>query len=151
MRSNRWISACGAALLVLASGIAVAKEHGRGNDEQLGEHGRGHNKQKGGPAHEYRYADYDRGVHHGWYSERRGNLPPGLAKRDELPPGLARQLAARGTLPPGLRKKIQPCPIELVRRLPPPPLGYQHVFIGGRIVLLNRQNYMVLDVFRFGN
>jgi len=138
MRSKRWISACGAALLVLVSGTALAKEHGRG-----------HGKHEGKPAREYRYADYDREVLHNWYSERRGNLPPGLAMRDELPPGLARQLVTRGTLPPGLRKKIQPCPVELVRRLPPPPPDYRHVLIGGRIVLLNRRTYMILDVFHF--
>ena len=138
MNSKRWISACGAVLLAVTSMTALAKEHGRGH---------GKNKEK--PKHEYRYADQDREVLRNWYSGRRGNLPPGLAKRDELPPGLARQLVVRGTLPPGLRKKIQPCPVDLVRRLPPPPPDYEHVFIGGRMVLLNRRTYMILDLFHF--
>ena len=65
-----------------------------------------------------------------------------------MPPGLARQLVVRGTLPPGLRKKIQPCPVDLVRRLPPAPSDCEHVFIGGRMVLLNCRTSMILGVFR---
>jgi hypothetical protein len=55
----------------------------------------------------------------------------------------------RGTLPPGLRKKIQPCPEDLERRLPPPPPDCEHVVVGGHLVLMNRQSYMVMDVFHF--
>ncbi len=32
-----------------------------------------------------------------WFRNSRGNLPPGLAKRDRLPPGLEKQLRERGT------------------------------------------------------
>ena len=138
MRLRRFISACTMAL-VLANVTALAKDHGRG-----------HGKHKGEPVRGYYYNDHDRQVLRTWYGERQGNLPPGLAKRDELPPGLARQLAARGTLPPGLRKKIHPCPVDLVRRLLPPPPDYRHVLIGGRIALINPRTYMILDIFHFG-
>ena len=74
-------------------------------------------------------------------------LEPGLAKRDRLPPGLERQLRVRGTLPPGLRDRIRPCPEGLVRLLPPPPPHCEHVLIGGSIVLLNRNSFVVLDIF----
>jgi hypothetical protein len=70
-----------------------------------------------------------------------------LAKRDRLPPGLERQLVVRGTLPPGLQKKMQPCPPDLERMLPPPPPNYAHVVIGGHLVLLNRANFQIADVF----
>jgi hypothetical protein len=70
-----------------------------------------------------------------------------LAKRDRLPPGLEQQLVVRGTLPPGLQKKMQPCPAELERMLPPPPPNYAHVVIGGNLVLLNRANLQIADVF----
>jgi hypothetical protein len=70
-----------------------------------------------------------------------------LAKRDRLPPGLERQLVVRGTLPPGLQKKMQPCPPDLERMLPPPPPNYAHVVIGGNLVLLNRANFQIADVF----
>lgn len=83
-----------------------------------------------------------------WYRGYRGDLPPGLAKKDRLSPGLEKQLRVRGTLPPGLRDYIRPCPEDLLHRLPPPAPDYEHVAIGGRIVLLNRQTSMVLDIFK---
>jgi hypothetical protein len=138
MKAKRWLAACGAVLLALAPAAAFDKEHGRGQ----GKHEQREHR-------EYRYSDRDREALRGWYSGRRGNLPPGLAKRDELPPGLERQLVVRGTLPPGLRKKIHPCPPDLVRLLPPPPAYCRHVIIGGHVVLMNSRTYMVLDIFHF--
>jgi len=78
-----------------------------------------------------------------------GITPPGLAKRDRLPPGLERQLVVNGILPPGLQKKMQPCPPDLERVLPPPPPNYSHVVISGNLVLLNRANFQIVDVFHF--
>ena len=138
MKSMRWIAACAVVVLGLASVMAFAKEHGQS-------HGKG--KQKHQSENEYRYYDHDRDAMRGWYHGRQGNLPPGLAKRDELPPGLERQLVVRGTLPPGLRKQMRSCPRDLVRLLPPPPPDCRHVLIGGNIVLLNRRTYMVIDIF----
>lgn len=133
--------------LALSTTIAVAQGHGHGHekhdrddDDERGhdrDHGRGHD----------RYSDHDRDQVSGWYREHREHLPPGLAKRDRLPPGLERQLVVRGTLPPGLRKKMQPCPRDLERMLPPPPPNYAHVVIGGNLVLLNRANFQIADVF----
>jgi len=124
------------------------------------DHGRGH-----GHAYEqakYKYHDYDRDnrdhdfyrehdryAMRDWYVEHHDHLPPGLAKRDHLPPGLERQLVVRGTLPPGLRARIHPCPPEMVRVLPPPPPDCEHVLVGGHVVLMNRRNFMVVDLFHF--
>jgi len=138
MKTRRWIAGCVAALLVLTSLAAFAKEHGRGRG-----------KHKGEARREFRAYDDDRDALRGWYESRRGNLPPGLAKRDELPPGLEKQLVARGTLPPGLQKQVRRCPRDLVRLLPPPPPDCRHVLIGGRVVLLNRRTNMIVDVFSF--
>src|SRR5262249_4891436 len=121
--------------VALAGGFALAEGHGHGK-------GKGH----GHDGH-YAYTDHDHDIIRDWYHEQDGNLPPGLAKKDRLPPGLEKQLERRGTLPPGLQKKIQPCPVELEHRLPPPPPGYAHTVIGGHIVLMNRKTYAVLDVF----
>jgi hypothetical protein len=111
------------------------RDHGHGN-------GNGHNK---GHGHE-RYVDRDGDIR-GWYRTHYNHLPPGLAKRDRLPPGLERQLIVRGTLPPGLRGRMQPCPRELEVILPPPPPNYVHVVIGGNLVLYNRANFQIADVF----
>jgi len=127
-------------VLALTCGTALAQGRGHGHDKDKNKSYRNSHAQ---------YDDHDQEVMREWYREheREGGLPPGLAKRDRLPPGLERQLVVRGELPPGLRKKIQPCPEELVRQLPPPPPDCDHVIIGGHIVLLNRRTSVVLDIF----
>lgn len=139
MKSRRWVCVRVAAMIALGSVSTFAQ--GRS-----GEHGRGHGRDDDEKHH---YSERDRDEMRGWYHEHRRDLPPGLAKRDQLPPGLERQLRVRGTLPPGLRDRIRPCPMELVRRLPPPPPDYEDVLIGGHVVLLNRRTFMVLDIIHF--
>ena len=128
---------------MLSGNFALAQGHGNG-------HGKGHDKHgdDDDQGERYYYRDSDRDLR-GWYDEHANNLPPGLAKRDRLPPGLERQLVRRGTLPPGLQKRLQPCPEDLERRLPPPPPECAHVLIGGHIVLLNRRTNIVLDIVHF--
>ena len=64
------------ALLLLAGSAAFAQGHGRGHHKD---------KRDGDSA---RSDDDERGVIRQWYDERghSGDLPPGLAKRDQLPP-----------------------------------------------------------------
>jgi len=148
MRTKWWLGFVTAVVLAIP-GTLLADEHGHGHgrdkhhdrdDDRDNDHGHGHKS--------YRYSDHDRDEIRGWYRDHDGHLPPGLAKRDRLSPGLERQLQVRGTLPPGLRRKMVPCPVELERRLPPPPSGYGNFAIGGHIVLVNRSNFLVLDVFQ---
>src|SRR5947207_5556777 len=167
--SKKWLYLPCAAL-VLSVGLTPAfadrdhdDDHGHGNGRANGhakheaaveqrvdrrEDRRGDRREDRREARRY-YGDHDRDLHD-WYRSHYNSLPPGLAKRDRLPPGLERQLVVRGTLPPGLQKKIQPCPVEVERYLPPPPVGYMHTVIGGNIVLVNRKTFFVLDVFHFG-
>ena len=165
--SRKWLFIPCAALVV-SIGLTPAfadhdhdKDHGHGNGNG---HAYGHEKHdrddvrrdnddRGGRRDDdrdrrYYYRDHDRELHD-WYRVHSDHLPPGLAKRDRLPPGLERQLIVRGTLPPGLRREMHPCPIEVVRYLPPPPAGYMHTIIGGHIVLVNRRTFFVLDIFNF--
>ncbi len=139
MRINSWLSLCLLGAFALC-GSAAADDHGHG-----------HGKHHGHDSDDDRsyYSDHDRYEMRDWYHGQDDHLPPGLAKRDQLPPGLEKQLRVRGTLPPGLRKKMEPCPEELERRLPPPPAGCAHVLVGGHVVLVNRSTYMVLDIFHF--
>ena len=96
------------------------------------------------------FSSQDRSAIGGWFHEHGsgGGLPPGLAKRDRLPPGLERQLRERGSLPPGLQKKLQPLPVELERRLPPPPEGYRRSVIGAHVVITNSHGTFVFDMIR---
>ena len=154
MKSNGWLHTLAIAILALSTSVALAQHedhgHGRGHDKHGNEdedNDRNGNKEHGHKGHGHGYDDRDHEVMHGWYEGHRGNLPPGLAKRDRLPPGLERQLELRGTLPPGLRGRIYAVPVDLERELPPAPPNCEHVFIGGHVVLLNRRTFVVVDVF----
>jgi hypothetical protein len=149
MRLKTWQSLITAAIFGLTATVAFAQGHS-------GEHGHGHGNGKGHDKHHDRddddrdhdyYHQHDRYAMREWYEGHYSHLPPGLAKRDRLPPGLEKQLVLRGTLPPGLQKKIRPCPQEVVQVLPPPPPNCEHVLIGGHVVLLNRSNFLVVDIF----
>jgi len=139
-RLAKWIAA-----VVLGMGLLVGTQYlavGQGK-------GKGHNKHGDDDQGEQYYKNRDRDEARDWYSHHESNLPPGLAKKDRLPPGLEKQLERNGTLPPGLQKRIQPCPEDLVRRLPPPPPDCAHVLVAGHIVLLNRKTNLVLDIVHF--
>jgi len=145
MKSKFWISVLAAGMLAISTATVAAQ--GRGHDKDKGN---GNGNGRGNEKHDddrNSFSDHDREEMRTWVNSRGSNLPPGLAKKDRLPPGLEKQLAVRGTLPPGLQKKIQAVPVELERRLPPPPPDCEHVFIGGHIVLMNRRTSIVLDIF----
>jgi hypothetical protein len=135
-----------AAALSLGASIAMAQGHGHGHDKDKHGHYRDEHRARVEERHYYR--EHDRELHD-WYRAHYKHLPPGLAKKDRLPPGLERQLVVRGTLPPGLRGYMRPCPVEVVHYLPPAPVGYMHTVIGGNIVLVNKSNFLVVDVFHF--
>ncbi len=132
--------------ILLLSGPAFAQGNSQGHG-----HGKGHDKHHDDDRedHDRYHYDHNREAVRGWYFENEGHLPPGLAKKDRLPPGLEKQLVRNGTLPPGLQKHLYPVPVELERRLPPPPPDCAHVLISGHIVLLNRRTNLIVDVFSF--
>lgn len=147
MTTRKWIAVVVAMLLTVVGNFAFAQGRGHGRKHARNEkraNTRGNNADV-----RFVFSSQDREVLSGWYRDHENNLPPGLAKRDRLPPGLARQLRERGTLPPGLQKKIEPLPVELERRLPPPPSGCSRVIIGGNIVLMDTKTFYVRAIFRF--
>ncbi|TNE37055.1 MAG: hypothetical protein EP347_09180 [Alphaproteobacteria bacterium] len=75
-----------------------------------------------------------------------GDMPQGLAKRDELPPGLQMQLEKNGTLPPGLEKRRLPS--DLDRRLPRRLDGISRYEVGQDVILLDDKSSQVLDIIR---
>jgi len=142
MKTRIWIPVIAAALFSVNCSAVFAQGKGQG---------KGHDKDKDKHDDSYAYSSVERESVNEWYRQHQNNLPPGLAKRDHLPPGLEKQLKERGTLPPGLQKKIEPVPMDLQRRLPPPPEGCdcKHVFVGGSMILLNIKTNYVYSVFRF--
>ena len=140
MKLMKWMFAVPLSLLLLTAGSALAQGHGNG---------KGHNKHgDDDDQDEHYYRDHDRDIR-GWYDNHQNDLPPGLAKKDRLPPGLEKQLVRRGGLPPGLQKRLQACPEDLERQLPPPPPDCEHVVIGRHLVLLNRRTNIVVDILHF--
>jgi hypothetical protein len=136
------------------NGIEQGQGHGnRGRGAQEAEEhndrGRGHYKGTGKESRT-RFSSHDREIIRDYFLQNTSNLPPGLAKRGgNLPPGLEKQLRERGTLPPGLEKRLQPFPVELSRRLPPPPNGYSRVMLGTRVLILNRA-HVIMDMMILG-
>jgi len=159
MSLKYWLRAVATAALslTLSSTMAIAQDHGHGHDKHDRDddddrdkgHGHGHAYGHGKHDRDHGlYSDHDRDLRE-WYHAHYRHLPPGLAKHDALPPGLQRQLIVNGTLPPGLQKRIHPCPHEMEVLLPPAPPNYMHVVIGGNLVLVNRGNFQIADVFQF--
>ena len=147
MKASQFISTALLGMLLLSGSPAFAQGNSQGHG-----HGKGHDKQHDNDDrddHDASHYNYHKQAIRGWYSENENHLPPGLAKKDRLPPGLEKQLVRNGTLPPGLRKRFYPAPVELERRLPPPPPDCAHVLISGHIVLLNRKTNLIVDVFAF--
>ena len=131
---------------VLAAGTAYAQgnSQGKGHGKRHQKHGQDDDQSSYG---KYAFSSHDREIISGYYANRTSNLPPGLAKRGgNLPPGLEKQLERNGTLPPGLQKRVQPCPVELERRLPPLPPDYRRGVIGAHIVVFNRNTNVIVDV-----
>jgi len=153
MKSWQLISSGVLGILLSINSPSLAQGNSQGHGHGDG-HGKGHDKQHDdedgdrGRHGSYEYVSH-REVIHSWYTEHQSSLPPGLAKKDRLPPGLEKQLVRNGTLPPGLQKRWYPAPVELERRLPPPPPDCAHVLISGHIVLLNRKTNLIVDVFGF--
>ena len=75
----------------------------------------------------------------------KGNCPPGLAKKANgcLPPGQARPWAIGRPLPADV--VLYPVPMELQRRLGPPPAGYKYVRAASDILLIAIGTSMVID------
>jgi hypothetical protein len=125
----------------------LSQGKGKGHHKQEGDNDEGRGKGNKKAKHEFDVRD--REVITTYYSGGTSNLPPGLAKRGgNLPPGLEKHLERNGTLPPGLQKRLQPCPVELERRLPPLEVGYSRGVIGAHVVIYNRSTNVIVDIVK---
>jgi hypothetical protein len=156
LKTSKWLSVIILGLFMIPGNAAFADKDKHGKDRG-GDHDNGHWRDKGrhreydddDDRRGYGFADHDRGEIRGWYSENYRRLPPGLAKKYWLPPGQERRLVIRGEFPPDMEREVYVVPVELDRRLPPPPPDCERVLIGGHIVLRNRNTKIVLDIFHF--
>jgi len=145
MRLERWLTAI-AVTSALSATLALAQEdHGRDHDRDRDHY---HAYDRDDHGHDF-YHDEHRYAMRDWYQAHREHLPPGLTERDRLAPEFERQIVVHGVLPVSLRGRFYPCPPDLERQLPPPPPDCTHVLVGGHVLLLNRANFQIVDVFHF--
>jgi hypothetical protein len=160
LKTRKWISIIILGFLLVPANGAFAVQDRHDNDrdrEHDRDHDNGHWRDR--DRHKdydddddrrgYGFAAHDRDEFRGWYGENYRHLPPGLAKKYRLPPGLERRLVIRAEFPPDLERQVYVVPVELERRLPPPPPDCERVVVGGHIVLRNRNTKIVLDIFHF--
>jgi Ni/Co efflux regulator RcnB len=89
------------------------------------------------------------------------SAPERTGQKQDLPPGLRKKVARGKSLPPGWQKKVEPgqsldyqvyrqgrsLPDDLLRRLPPPPVGSEIIRVEEKIILLNSTTRTILDTF----
>ena len=70
-----------------------------------------------------------------------------LMHQGQLTPQQVRTYEANALIDTGAVRTV--LPVDVVRRLPPPPPDCENVVIGGHFVLLNRKTNIVVDIFHF--
>jgi len=88
----------------------------------------------------------DRRVIRDCVREHASEFPAGITQRPELPSGEERQLQRGKSLPAGISKQVKSLPLACVQQLPTLPADLERVIYNGRVLLINRQNY-ILDLF----
>jgi Ni/Co efflux regulator RcnB len=116
-----------------------------GNHKEKKHTERGEDRQRA--SIEIRFGDDHRHLINDYYGSefRRGNCPPGLAKKNNgcQPPGQAKKWNKGRPLPHDLQ--YYDLPRELVIRLPQPPSGQRYVRIASDILLIAVGTGMVID------
>lgn len=133
-------------------GRGRGKQRGRGRDWDddwtggRGKRGRGDNRRVRND--DWRFRGADRRLVYDYYCGPAG--PPVFLRQPRpLPPGLRRKLYRQAILPVGWQEHFVVLDPVLVRQMPPVPYGYQRGFIGGNLVLVNRNTSLVVDVMSF--
>ncbi len=147
MRRTSFLLVCASAVL-FAVGVSwpgtLWADHQRGH----GNNGKGKHAEAARDTGRASYAwtdrDHCRVVVRDYY--RRGDLPPGLAKKQALPPGLQKQLRERGHLPPGLEKRLVPLPVQLEHSLPPLPPHHVWRAAGDDLLVIDTHAHLVVSI-----
>ena len=128
MKTQWWMAACAAALLILTGSAAAAQGRGRGHREQDDRNRENHS----------RFDDHDQQVTHNWYQQHRNNAPAGFRDRDRLSSDEESRLQVG--YPVDSRLREHRVPHDLSRQLAPPPRNSRYVAIGGHVAQVDHQN-----------
>ena len=90
------------------------------------------------------FTEYEIKIIRAYYETYNTSRGKGKHKRKSLPPGIAKNLERGKPLPPGIAK--QALPYDLLRRLPPPPDGYERIILAGKVLLVELATQIVRDV-----
>jgi hypothetical protein len=96
-----------------------------------------------------RFDARDREVAGEWYKANRVSLPAGFREQDRLTPELESKLRVGRALDSELRGRIEPAPVELVQKLPPPVRNHRYVALDGHLLLVDERTWNVSDVLHF--
>lgn len=166
MATRRVVALAALAVATLSFAVPSFAKHGDEDDQGEG-NGRSKHGEKHGDKHEdkkhkkemkheredIKYGTYfneqQRVYARDYYSQHYGNgkkCPPGLAKKNNgcMPPGQVRNWVVGQPIPRGVTVYAIPQPVIL--QLPPAPYGYRYAQIGGDIVLVQRQNNVIVDI-----
>ena len=167
MRSIARTVVFGLALAIAGTGVTVAVPawaDSDGNSKQKGKSGKSSNKDNDRSNNRGRdqsddrgsrssakvdFRDNDRDAIRDYFDDRakRGQCPPGLAKKDNgcLPPGLAKNQDKPWTIGQPLPRNVvfYDLPADLVRRISPPPAGYRHVRVADDVLTILSRNGQV--------
>lgn len=104
-----------------------------------------------GPERERIREFYQEEYHQKKQKGKKKSLPPGLKKKaargKALPPGWQTKLSRGEVLDERVYRQCEPLPVELSRRLPPPPRGTITVRVEGKVIRLMEATREILDVF----
>ena len=151
LRARQFLIAAALTGLLAAPAIAAPPPWAGGGhkpDLPAGHPGRGGPPQQGGPsAHSFAPTSTDQTRIRTYFADefRRGNCPPGLAKKNNgcMPPGQAKQWTVGRALPAGVT--AYPLPAALLAQLTPPPPGYAYMRVATDVLLIATGTNMVVS------
>jgi len=93
-----------------------------------------------------KFDNRDRQAARKWYNEHSENLPKGFRDADRLNPEEESRLQVGVALEPEARKKVRPAPVDLLRRLPPPPRHYRYAILDEHLLLVEDRTWNISDI-----
>jgi Ni/Co efflux regulator RcnB len=137
MKTRRFLAVfVGTAFLMFAGGRVLAQDrHDRDERHE-------HQWDRDRPV----FDEHERVVVNGWWGERHPRTIVGFRVEDRLPRDWEPRLQVGFVLDNGWRHRMHPVPVELYRRLPPPPRHFAYYVIGGHVCLVDQRDWRVADV-----
>lgn len=106
----------------------------------------GHSRDQNDRESHTKFDNRDRQAARKWYNEHRENLPQGFRDEDRLRPEEESRLQLGVALDANTRKRVRPAPVDLLRRLPPPPRHYRYALVNEHLLLVEDRTWNISDI-----